>query len=108
MFQHTCAVCLLTFHFFAGELPKELGKLASLTVLYLNNNKFQGEKLYVPAYMCRVFADMFTCFAGELPKELGDLANLTYFNAQNSKLQGESYAPAYMRCMFVDISLFYW
>jgi len=35
---------------FAGELPKELGKLINLKELRLHNNRFQG-KLYVPAYM---------------------------------------------------------
>ena len=48
----------------------------------------------------------FSLFAGELPKELGDLVNLTDFDASYNKFQGESYAPAYMRCMFADISLF--
>ena len=87
------------FTFFAGELPKELGNLINLTVLYLSNNKFRGAS-YVPSYMRCRFADMFTCFAGELPKELGDLVNLTYFDAGNNKLQGESYAPADTRCVF--------
>ena len=76
--------------------------------------------------MCCTFADIFTCFAGELPKELGQLTNLTKFdvsdNVQYEKYEdgdddydrpipgtgftGELYAPAYMRCMFPDISIF--
>ena len=42
MFHHTCIVCLLTFHCFAGELPKELGKLINLKELQLQRNGFTG------------------------------------------------------------------
>ena len=38
------------FTYFAGELPKELGNLINLTLLYLNNNKFRGAS-YFPAHM---------------------------------------------------------
>ena len=47
----------------------------------------------------------FSLFAGELPKELGDLVNLTFFDASDNKFQGKSYAPAYTRRMFAEISL---
>ena len=59
MFQQTCVVGLLTFSFFAGELPKELGDLVSLTHFDASDNEFQGES-YAPAYMCCMFADIFT------------------------------------------------
>ena len=47
-------MCLCVFadippFFFAGELPKELGKLVNLITLRLDGNGFQGE-LYVPSY----------------------------------------------------------
>jgi hypothetical protein len=43
--------------FLAGELPKELGNLVKLTHLWLNINKIGG-KLYVPADMRCMFADI--------------------------------------------------
>ena len=56
-------VCLLTFHFCAGELPKELGNLVNLTNLLLDRNQFRGE-LYVPTYMRCRFADIVTFWQG--------------------------------------------
>ena len=49
---------LLTFHCFAGELPKELGNLINLKTLWLFNNRLQGT-LYVPTYMRCMFTDIF-------------------------------------------------
>ena len=69
MFQHTCILCLLTFHFAAGELPKELGNLVNLTLLYLCSNAFQG-KSYAPTHMHCMFTDILSSFTGELPKQL--------------------------------------
>ena len=115
---------MLTFHFAAGELPKELGSLVNLNSLDLSDNTFQGE-LYVPihAFVCLL---TFSLFAGELPKELGQLTNLTYFDVNNNVqyekdedgdddydrpipgtgFTGESlYAPADMYCVFADIHL---
>ena len=46
-------------------------------------------------------------FTGELPKELGNLVNLIELYLYMNKFQGELYVPAYMRCMLVDISVFY-
>ena len=43
MLQHTCIVCNADMFTFAGELPKELGNLVSLTNLDLGDNKFGGE-----------------------------------------------------------------
>ena len=50
----------------SGELPKELGDLASLTTLNVANNGL----------------------AGRLPKELGDLANLATLNLANNYFSG--------------------
>ena len=41
-----------TFTCFAGELPKELGKLAKLTYFDVSGNSIGGE-LYVPYYISR-------------------------------------------------------
>ena len=91
---------LLTFRrcFFAGELPKELGKRVNLISLVLGGNKFQGE-LYVPTYMRCVFADIHLCFAGELPKELGKVVNLEVFSVAGNSIGGGLYVPAYI-CIF--------
>ena len=62
-----------------------------------------GGKLYVPAYMCCVFAEIHSRVAGELPKELWDLVNLTVLWLNHNQFRGELYVPAYMRCMFTDI-----
>ena len=89
-----------TFTCFAGELPKELGKLV------LNGNQFRGE-LYVPAYMrLYVLLTFPPCFAGELPPELGNLVNLTDLLLSGNQFQGKLYVPTYMRCVFADISFF--
>ena len=90
---------------FAGELPKELGKLVNLEVFSVRDSKLEDE-LYVPAYMRRMFADIFTFFAGELPKELGDLINLTVLDVSRNSIGGKLYVPTYMRCMFAGISIF--
>ena len=51
MFQHTCVVSYASISTFAGELPKELGKLVSLKVFSVAGNSIGGG-LYVPAYIC--------------------------------------------------------
>ena len=77
-------------------MPKELGNLVKLAHLPLHDNEFQGE-LYVPAYMCCVFAEIHSRVAGELPKELGDLVNLTELWLNHNQFRGELYVPVYMR-----------
>ena len=48
----TCVILLLTVSLsFAGELPKEVGKLVNLEVFNVGGNSIGGE-LYVPSYMC--------------------------------------------------------
>ena len=78
--------------FFAGELPKELGKLVNLISLRLGGNKFQGE-LHVPAEMYCVFADIHLCVAGELPKELGKLVNLKSLDLRFNGFTGTIVCP---------------
>ena len=91
--------CVLTdiFTCFAGELPKELGKLVKLTYFDVSGNSIGG-KLYVPAYMrlC-VLLTFPPCFTGELPKELGQLVNLEAFNVSGSSVGGGLYVPCYIR-----------
>ena len=94
-FQHTCVVCFANIFTFAGELPKELGKLINLIFFNVAGNSIGGE-LYVPAYIRCMFADIVTCFAGELPKELGKLTNLTYFDVPRNLIGGELYVPTHM------------
>ena len=67
MFQHTCAVCYANIFTFAGELPKELGKLANLTFFDVSRNLIGG-KLYVPTYMRCRFADIVTFWQGNCPR----------------------------------------
>ena len=55
------------FTFLAGELPKELFNLISLTELDLGGNKFRGE-LYAPAYTRCVFADISTFSQESCPR----------------------------------------
>ena len=50
MSQHTCVVCFANIFTFAGELPKELGKLVNLETFSVAGNSIGGG-LYVPAYM---------------------------------------------------------
>ena len=89
MSQYTFVVCFAdSFTFFAGGLPKELGKLVNLEIFGVADNSIGG-KLYVPSYTRCIFADIFTCFAGELPKELGKLINLKYFSIFNNRIGGE-------------------
>ena len=80
---------------FAGELPKELGKLVNLERFIVAGNSIGGG-LYVPADMYCVFADIHLCVAGELPKELGNLVNLTDLLLYANRFQGKLYVPAYI------------
>ena len=90
MFSAHMRLCVsLTFHFCAGELPKELCALVNLTDLNVSSNKFQGES-YAPAYLSSYILLTFSLlFAGELPKELGKLINLEYFGVAHNSIGGE-------------------
>ena len=46
--------------FFAGQLPKELGKLVNLKVFIARNNKLRGGLTRIPTE--RHFADILNCF----------------------------------------------
>ena len=70
--QHSCVVCLLTFHFFVGELPKELGKLINLYFFNVANNSIGGE-LYVPAYTRCMFADILLVLQANCPRSSATL-----------------------------------
>ena len=107
MFQHKCVICLLTISLFAGELPKELGKLVNLTELFLGNNEFQGDS-YVPSYMrlCVLLTFHPFVFAGELPKELGNLVNLTELFLNGNHFRGKLYVPSYIRNLAMYITEF--
>ena len=65
--------------FFAGQLPKELGKLVNLKEFHVDCNKIEGQ-LSIQSERFRVGVDMVTFVAGQLPKELGKLVNLRVFD----------------------------
>ena len=98
-----------------GRIPNELGSLANLTYLYLDNNQLTGEippelgglsnlrhlSLWsnqltgeIPPELGRLsnltglFLDG-NQLTGEIPPELGDLSNLTELNLHNNGLTGE-------------------
>ena len=80
---------LLTFLFFAGELPKHLP--LSLETLQLGPD--------------HAFQDNSNKFEGGIPAEWGSLTNLKKLNVAKCGIGGELHVPAYMRCMCADISL---
>ena len=66
---------LLTFTFSAGELPKELGKLANLTFFNAAGNKLQGG-LSTRTERLRMFADLFLPLSiqGSYPRSSANLS----------------------------------
>ena len=74
----------------SGEIPPQLGSLASLTTLRLNRNQLSGE---IPPQLGSL-ANLTTLqlnrnqLSGEIPPELGSLANLTNLRLQINQLSG--------------------
>ena len=74
-----------------GKIPKQLGSLANLTHLYLDNNQLTGE---IPPELgglsnlqgLRLWGNQLT---GEIPPELGRLSNLRYLRLWSNQLTGE-------------------
>ena len=74
-----------------GRIPKELGSLANLTHLYLDNNQLTGE---IPPELgglsnlryLRLWSNQLT---GEIPPELGHLSNLRHLWLWSNQLTGE-------------------
>ena len=77
---------LLIFQFFAGQLPKQLGQLVNLKVLWLHDNAFEGP-LSIRTERLRILLT-FAFSAGELPKQLGQLTKLTHFDVSDNELTG--------------------
>ena len=74
-----------------GRIPKELGSLANLTHLYLDNNQLTGEippELGGLSNLTRLFLH-FNQLTGEIPPELGGLSNLTELGLSGNQLTGE-------------------
>ena len=75
----------------SGEIPAELGSLANLQYLYLNENELTGE---IPAELGQL-ANLQELFlwgnelSGTIPAELGNLANLQYLYLNENELTGE-------------------
>ena len=119
----------LSFNKLGGAITADLAVFSNLKVLGLSYMGLDGKICMFGHrnYMRRMLCSHFHFFAGELPKELGQLTNLTCFdvsnNAQYEKdedgddvynytvpdtgFTGELYVPAYMRCIFADISTFF-
>ena len=81
----------LEFYGLAGEIPSELGKLASLQYLSLNDNGLTGEippELGKLASLEQLILND-NGLTGEIPSELGKLANLRWLDLRNNDLTGE-------------------
>ena len=75
----------------SGEIPAELGRLASLLELYLDHNELSGE---IPAELGDL-TNLLGLYlwenrlSGEIPAELGDLTNLQLLYLNSNELSGE-------------------
>lgn len=98
---------------FAGSIPKELGGLRQLTVLWLGNNKLDGTSCvyYIPVDFhrrryCPIGPDvydlgqshcpilsvlLFAFETGFIPGELGNLVKLKTLRLGSNRLAGESW-----------------
>ncbi len=75
----------------SGEIPPELGRLASLTVLSLYGNELSGE---IPPELGRlasltVLSLYGNELSGEIPPELGNLASLVLLSLYGNELSGK-------------------
>ena len=75
----------------SGPLPAELGKLANLEALQLDNNRLSGK---IPAELSNltnleILGLDRNELSGEIPPELGKLANLTYLGLGANQITGE-------------------
>ena len=74
-----------------GEIPPELGNLASLQELYLHDNELSGE---IPSELGNL-AGLQALYlyenqlSGEIPSELGSLTNLQVLSLSQNQLSGE-------------------
>ena len=76
----------------AGPIPTELGQLAAMTRLWLENNRLTGEFLHAP---CTSTVHEYTesdfrvqkC-SGPIPTELEQLTTMTWLNLRKNKLTG--------------------
>ena len=74
----------------SGEIPAELGDLASLELLYLHRNKLSGE---IPAELGNLtnLLDLHldrNTLSGKIPAQLGNLANLEFLYLNENMLSG--------------------
>ena len=81
----------LTYNRLSGELPPELGSLANLQHLFLQDNELSGE---IPLELgnlanLRTLCLMGNQLSGEIPAELGNLANLRALRLSQNALSGK-------------------
>ena len=80
---------------FAGRIPTELGQLAALTQLHLQNNELTGEcnqtclQLVWHKRVDHSITHLSACFTGRIPTELGQLTALTELFLHTNELTGE-------------------
>ena len=75
----------------SGEIPAELGNLASLRSLALSRNRLSGEipsELGNLASLEKLYLSS-NKLSGEIPPELGNLASLEWLHLSSNKLSGE-------------------
>ena len=81
----------LSFNRLTGEIPKEIGKLTNLKLLWLQCNQLSGE---IPKEIEKLInlKDLFlndNKLIGEIPKEIGKLTNLKWLYLKDNQLLGE-------------------
>ncbi|GAQ89064.1 hypothetical protein KFL_004840040 [Klebsormidium nitens] len=74
----------------SGPIPNELGKLSSLTDLFLNNNYLSGSIPLEVGNLAKlsILSLSSNRFAGPIPPELGSLTKLTILSLYNNNLFG--------------------
>jgi len=84
------------FAWFSGRIPTELGQLAALAHLQLDNNKLTGACDYYKTRLIAIGQRLYhslaltclACFSGRIPTELGHLTALTQLWLNNNQLTG--------------------
>ncbi|KAK0585505.1 hypothetical protein LWI29_029571 [Acer saccharum] len=81
----------------SGSIPKEIGNLASLNLLHLNNNNISGQippELYILPQLVHFLLDN-NNLSGYLPAELSKMPNLKILQLDNNNFQGTGIPVSY-------------